>query len=127
MSPYASCDQSLTYALMSLQNASSPSHSSSVPLYSDRLVLGWPAAPITYTAPFTAGPAPPASWSPRTRSRRFFRALSVPWRTADDDSLTAQMSPAVTSNPCAAMRRRASTPASYQLAPVVLTQELQPL
>src|SRR5204863_8007907 len=112
---------------MSLQNASSPSHSSSVPWYVASVVLPCDAAPITYTAPFTKGPSPPASYSPRTRSRRFFRALPVPVRTAEEDSFTAQVSPAATSNPCAAMRRRASTPASYQLAPVVETHELQPL
>src|SRR5690348_10623327 len=112
---------------MSDQNTLSRSQSSSVPLYVASGVELCAAAPMTYTTPLTAGPSPPASYSPRTRSRRFLRAFPVFSRTADDASLTAHVSPAVTSKPCAAIRRRASTPASYQLAPVVDTHELQPL
>src|SRR5438045_2726226 len=110
---------------MALQNVVSPNHISSVPLYVESAVALWPA-PITYTPPLTSGPASPA-YSPCTRSRRFRRALPVPARTAEEDSLTIHVSPAPTSKPCAAIRRRASTPASYQLAPVDPTHELQPL
>src|SRR4051812_42113170 len=125
MSPYTSCDQSVTYACMSLQKALSPNHISSVPLYVESAVALCPA-PITYTPPLTSGPASPV-YSPCTRSRRLRRALPVPVRTADEDSLTIHVSPAATSKPCATIRRRASTPASYQLAPVFATHELQPL
>ena len=52
----------------------------------------------------------------------FCRLAPVPTRTADDSSFTAQVSPAATSNPAAAILRRASTPAWYQELPVLATQ-----
>src|SRR5262245_42200457 len=51
--------------------------------------------------------------------------LPLPTRTADENSFTAHESPAPTSNPAAAIRRRASTPASYQEPPVLVTQPSQ--
>src|SRR5512132_737867 len=110
---------------MSLQNASSSNQSCSVPLYVGRLVLDWPT-PTTNTIPFAAGPPAPV-YRPRTRSRRFWRAAPAPVRTAEDDSLTAQVSPAPMSKPCTAIRRRASTPASYQVLPLAAIHRAQPL
>ena len=48
-------------------------------------------------------------------------ALAGPCRTAGESSFTAQESPAATSNPAAAIRRRASTPAWYHESPVAAT------
>ena len=50
-------------------------------------------SPITKTMPFASGSVPSPSWSPRTRSRMFARAAPVFRRTADENSLTAQVSP----------------------------------
>ncbi len=57
----------------------------------------------------------------------FARALPVPCRTADESSFSAQVSPAATSYPAVAIRRRASTPAAYQDCPVDATQAVQPV
>src|SRR5438034_5614792 len=60
----------------------------------------------------------------------FWRLGPVPWRTADVNSFTAQMSPALTSNPPTvgeSIRLRASTPASYQLPLPLATHSLHEL
>src|SRR4051812_40593764 len=78
------------------------------------------------TAPLTGGALPSPSYRPRTSSRMFARASPSPRRTADESSLTDQLSPLATSNPEAAIRLRASTPAAYQLPPFDATQLLHP-
>ncbi len=57
----------------------------------------------------------------------FARALPVPWRTAEESSFKAQVSPAATRYPAVSIRRRASTPAAYQELPVEATQAVQPV
>ena len=57
----------------------------------------------------------------------FARALPVPWRTADESSFSAHVSPAATSYPAVAMRRRAATPAAYHEPPLAATQSVQPV
>ena len=57
----------------------------------------------------------------------FARAAPVPCRTADESSFSAQVSPAATSYPAAAIRRRASTPAAYQSPPFEATHDVQPV
>ena len=54
------------------------------------------------------------------------RAGPTPLVAVDGNSLTIQLSPSVTSKPAAAIRRRASTPASYQVELFAETQERQP-
>ena len=63
---------------------------------------------------------------PRTRSRAFCRSLPEPTRTDDGNSFTAHVSPAETSKPAAAIRRRASTPASNQVELFWATHLCQP-
>ena len=53
------------------------------------------------------------------------RLVPEPTRTADESSFTAQVSPAATSKPAAAILRRASTPAWYQELPVLVTHPCQ--
>ena len=60
------------------------------------------------------------------KSSAFWRALPVPARTADESSFSAQVSPAPASNPAAAIRCLASTPASYHEPLPATTQALQP-
>ena len=67
------------------------------------------------------GPSPPASKSPRRNSRRFARWFPSFRRIAEVTSFSAQVSPLVTSNPAAAILRRASTPAWYQVALLLAT------
>ena len=57
----------------------------------------------------------------------FARALPVPCRTAEESSFSAHVSPAATSYPAAAIRRRASRPASRHELPVEATQPVQPV
>src|SRR5215471_14866800 len=57
----------------------------------------------------------------------FARAAPLPWRTADESSFSAHVSPAATSYPAAAIRRRASTPAAYQSPPFAFTHAVQPV
>ena len=81
--------------------------------------------PMTNTTPRVGGPSPAASKSPRRNSRRFARWFPSFRRIADVTSLSAQVSPRVTSNPAAAILRRASTPAWYQVAPLLATHFCQ--
>src|SRR4051812_40859991 len=76
--------------------------------------------PVTNTTPFTEGPPSP-SYRPCTRSRMFCLLAPIPTRTAEESSLRAHASPAATSKPAAAIRLRASTPAAYQVLPVLET------
>jgi hypothetical protein len=81
---------------MSIQNAASWNHSCTRALYVPSSGTRWPT-PTTKTTPFVGGPSPAASYSPRTSSRTFARALPSPRRTAEENSLTAHVSPAATS------------------------------
>ena len=59
-SPYTSCDQSLTYVAMSVQNAESASQPCIVFWYTERSLVRWPK-PITRTAPRVGrAPSPPS-------------------------------------------------------------------
>ena len=48
---------------------------------------------MTKTMPFATGSVPSPSWSARMSSRMFARAAPVFRRTADENSLTAHVSP----------------------------------
>src|SRR4051794_25570877 len=60
------------------------------------------------------------------KSRTLWRAEPPPWRTAEESSFSAQVSPAVTSKPAAALRRPASTPPAPPPLPPLPTPLLQP-
>src|SRR5206468_504400 len=79
---------------------------------------------MTKTAPLV-GRDPSPVYKPRRSSRTLARALPVPLRTAEVSSLSAHESPFETSYPAAAMRARAVTPASNQVAPLFATHFVQ--
>jgi len=90
-------------------------------LYSVRSGVDWPT-PAVKTAPLI-----PSFARPCRKSSAFRRAEPVFLRTADESSFSVQLSPAAVSNPAAAIRWRAASPASNQEPPPAATQALQPV
>ena len=80
---------------------------------------------MSKTPPFTIGSVPSPSWRPCTKSRISVRAEPIPRRTTEENSFTIQLSPEATLNPAAAIRRRASTPAWYQVELLAAIQARQ--